>query len=196
MDNKTRFTNISELHQEGWTITKGWPDLLYFHLTEDGLPEAVFVTNRSNSRQFTMEKAATLRVMEMLGLQVRINSNGSLMTLDQFETGGNGSLSIYGRQTIANYRVDLKLMKFEINQLLPEDPRYFILQAKIAAKEKIIGAHETQREAFLVKPVEEVRSATGPSNPMVAYSDRLTHYLRRMRAKGKQDEGLNQVNKI
>lgn len=190
-----KYTNISELSQEGWTITKGWPDLLYFNEHEDGTIEAVFITNRSSSRQFTMEKAATLRIMEELGLNVRINSNGTLLTIDEFEHSGMGSLSSHGVQTIYNYRRELKMLKFQLEQLTEDDPRHFQLQQRVVRKQRIVNNYEKDKAAFDVKPAAEVNNqpAAKDDNPMVEYSNRLNRLLHRMRAKGREKEWLDKL---
>lgn len=190
-----KYTNIQELSQEGWTITKGWPDLLYFRENEDGTLEAVFVTNRSSSRQFTMEKAATLRVMQDLGLNVRINSNGTLLTMDEFEHGGIGTLSSHGIQTIYNYRRELKALRFQLQQLTPDDPRYFQIEQRLNTKQRIVSNYEKDNAAFLTKPVAEVNlhQAANDNHPMVEYSNRLNRLLHRMRDKGREKEWTEQL---
>lgn len=193
-----KYTNISEISQEGWTITRGWPDLLYFKENEDGTLDAVFITNRSSSRQFTMEKAATLRIMEDLGLNVRINSNGTLLTIDEFEHSGMGSLSSHGVQTIYNYRRELKQLKYQLSQLTPDDPRYFQLEQRIGRKQRVVNNYEKDKQAFDVKPTNEVNNkpAANDGHPMVEYSNRLNRLLTRMRAKGREKEWTDKLQTL
>lgn len=119
-----------------WIALKSWPDYLYIRETLAGT-EGIFLINRSNSRPFTYERMVVLQALERLGLTVKVSAGGSLMSLEDFQRDGI-RIGNLGRQTLYNYKNELRNWKMSLTMMSPADPRYAEQETKIRMREELL----------------------------------------------------------
>jgi len=126
------------MSDDWYELRSGWPARIRWR--EDPL-EVVFVEDKQRNVGIKPDKLALLRLLERLGLTVRINCNNdvdTMLTLDEYLQGGMSRFKPLSAQNVLNYRHEIKVMKEEMDRLPQDDPRRDVLAEKITRREQML----------------------------------------------------------
>lgn len=121
-----------------YELRTGWPECVVWK--EDPF-EVVFVENKIRNTALKPDKITLLRLLERLGLNVRIACTGRIedaITLDEYLQGGMSKFRALSSQNVLNYRHEIKVMKEEHDRMPEGDPRRVELWDKIMRREQML----------------------------------------------------------
>lgn len=129
----------NDVREEGWfMLHTGWPD--YVIWKEDPFT-VVFVEQKTRNYALKPEQLTMLRLLERLGLHVKVNCGGGmgdLLSVDEFLQGGIARFKPLGPQQVLNYRHEVKVMREAVSKMKPGDFGYEELWDKIHRREQML----------------------------------------------------------
>lgn len=130
----------NDLREQGWNMLHaGWPDWIVWK--EDPFT-VIFLEHKRRNNALKPEQYTVLRLLERLGLNVRINCGGGLedsLTVEQYMTGGAAKyFQALSPQLVLNYRHEVRLMMEALNKLPLDDPRRPEIEDRMRRREEML----------------------------------------------------------
>ena len=174
--------------EHDWNYLTKWPDFLQYRRKQDGSLEALFVVERGNSRALPGDRAFLLNLLEELGLTVKVNVSGNLISLKDFQRGGMyaSNHKILGKQTTYNYRSELKSLEGQLMRMTPTDPQ----------RDELTNRINRMREFLSLTPEEpKITSSDSALSALERQAEviRKGILLHEMKQRGASEEEINAV---
>lgn len=130
----------NDLREEGWNMLHaGWPDWIIWK--EDPFT-VIFLEQKTRNSALKPQQYTVLRLLERLGLTVRVNCGGGLedsLTVDEYMTGGAAKhFQALSPQMVLNYRHEAKMMVETLSKMAADDPRRPEIEDRLRRREEML----------------------------------------------------------
>lgn len=166
-----------------------WPDRAIYTNDLDGKVKLTLIIDKGNNRALTSDRAMMVRLLEAVGVDIKLAHGGYLMTLDEFNKGAGYKVIASGRsmQQVYNARNEIKNLELMLANTPETDILYDQLRIQIAGKRRLLDAVD--------HPVAEPTPTISNAQRDLKFRMAMGELIVNLRKEGATEERISEVLK-